>query len=73
MPCHRTSQQGNNAEHIVKTTQEWLQDKFLNVLEGPSQSLKIAVRRRCPSNLTELGMIFSKELEKLPKYRFANL
>jgi transposase len=55
--------------HTVKTMQEWLRDKFLNVLEWPSQSpdlspikhlwrdLKIAVQRRSSSNLTELERI----------------
>ena len=57
--------------------QEWLQDKFLNVLEWPSQSpiehlwrdLKIAVQQSSPSNLTELEMICREEWEKLHKYR----
>jgi transposase len=65
--------------------QEWLWDKFLNVLEWPSQSpdlnpiehlwrdLKIAVERRSPSNLTELEMICREEWEKLPKYMCAKL
>ena len=71
--------------HTAKTTQEWLQDKSLNVLEWPSQSLdlnpiknlwtdlKIAVQRRSLSNLSELERICREEWEKLPKYRCANL
>jgi transposase len=63
----------------------WLQDKSLNVLEWPSQSLdlnpikhlwrdlKLDVQRRSPSNVTELEMICREELEKLPKYRCAKL
>ena len=74
----------NNPKHTAKTTQEWLRDKSLNVLEWPSQSsdlnsiehlwrdLKIAVQRCFPSNLTELERI-CKEWEKLPKYRCAKL
>ena len=73
------------AKHTAKTTQEWLQDKSLNVLEWPSQSpdlnqiehvwrdLKIAVQQPSPSNLTELDRIFREEWEKLPKYSCAKL
>jgi hypothetical protein len=32
------SQQDNNPKHTVKTMQEWLRDKSVNVLELPSQS-----------------------------------
>ena len=71
--------------HTAKTTQEWLRDKSLNVLEWPSQSrdlnlikhlwrdLKIAVQQRSPSNLTELERICREESEKLPKYWRAKL
>jgi hypothetical protein len=31
-------QQDNDLKHTAKTTQEWLRDKSLNVLEWPSQS-----------------------------------
>ena len=31
-------QQDNNPKHTAKTTQEWLRDKSLNVVEWPSQT-----------------------------------
>ena len=33
--------QNNNLKHTAKTTQEWLRDKSLNVLEWPSQNLDL--------------------------------
>ena len=33
--------QDNDPKHTAKTTQEWLRDKSLNVLEWPSQSLDL--------------------------------
>jgi hypothetical protein len=60
---------GNDPKHTAKTTQEWLRDKSLNVLEWHGQSLdlnpikhlwrdlKIAVQRHTPSKLTELERI----------------
>jgi hypothetical protein len=80
-----TFQQDNDPKHTVKTTQELLWDKSLNVLDWPNQSpdlnpikhlwrhLKIAVQRRSPSNLTDLERICRVEWEKLPKYRCAEL
>ena len=67
------------------TTQEWLRDKSLNVLEWPSQNLqlnpiehlwrdlKIAVLQRSPFNLTELKRSSRGEWNKLPKYSWAKL
>ena len=80
-----TFQQDNDTKHTATTTQEWLQDKSLNVLEGPSQSpdlnpiehlwrdLKKLRSDAPPSNLIELERIFREEWEKLPKYRCAKL
>ena len=66
--------------HTAKTTQEWLQDRSLNVLKWPGQSLdlnltehlwsdlKIAVQQRSSSHLTELERICREEWGKFPKF-----
>ena len=75
----------HGGKHTFKTTQGWLRDKSLNVLEWPSQSpdlnpiehlgrdLKIAVQQRSPSNLTEFERICREHWDNLPKYRCAKL
>uniref|UniRef100_A0AAZ3RZL6 Tc1-like transposase DDE domain-containing protein n=1 Tax=Oncorhynchus tshawytscha TaxID=74940 RepID=A0AAZ3RZL6_ONCTS len=69
----------SNRKHTAQTMQEWFWDKSLNVLEWSSQSpvlnpiehlwrdLKIDVKRRSPSNLTDLERICREEWEELPK------
>uniref|UniRef100_A0A8C8C490 Tc1-like transposase DDE domain-containing protein n=1 Tax=Oncorhynchus tshawytscha TaxID=74940 RepID=A0A8C8C490_ONCTS len=80
-----TFQQDSDPTHTAKTTQKLIRDKCLNVLECPSQSsdlnpiehlwrdLKIVVKQRSPSKLSELEKICREEWEKLPKYRCAKL
>ena len=72
-------QQDNNPMHTAMTTQEWLRNKSLNVLERPSQSPYLIPER--PENsceatlrihLTELERICREEREKLP-FRCAKL
>ncbi|KAG2461362.1 CHD6 protein, partial [Polypterus senegalus] len=78
-------QQDNDPKHTAKIPKEWLQDNSVNVLEWPSQSpdlnlivhlwrdLKMAVHRRFPSNLMELGRCCKEEWAKLVKDRCAKL
>ncbi|KAG2460800.1 TCB1 transposase, partial [Polypterus senegalus] len=78
-------QQDNDPKHTAKISKEWLQDNSVNVLEWPSQSpdlnqiehlwrdLKMAVRRRFPSNLMELERCYKEEWAKLAKDRCAKL
>ncbi|KAG2458373.1 TCB1 transposase, partial [Polypterus senegalus] len=78
-------QRDNDPKHTAKISKEWLQDNSVNVLEWPSQSpdlnpiehfwrdLKMAVHRRFPSNLMELGRCCKEERAKLAKDRCAKL
>ncbi len=73
-----TFQKANDQKHTAKTTQEWLRDNSVTVLEWPSQSpnlnpiehlwndLKIA-------NLTELERFCLEEWQRIPKSRCAKL
>ena len=76
----------NNPQHTAEaTTQEWLRDNSLNVLELPTQNLdlnpiehlwsdlKIAVQKRSPSNLTELERSCKEDWETLTKHRGVKL
>ena len=66
-------QQDNDPKHRAKTTQEWLRDKPLNVLEWTSQSPDLNPIEHLWRDLTELERICKEEWEKLPKYRCAKL
>jgi hypothetical protein len=56
----------------MKTTQEWLWDTSLNVLEWSSQSSDLNPIEHLSRDLTELE-ICREEWEKLPKYRCATV
>ena len=75
----------NRTMHTAKTTQAWLRDSSVNVLEWPSQSsdlnpikhlwrdLEMAVHWRSLSNLTELERICRQEWQEIPKSKCAEL
>ena len=72
-------------KHSAETTQRWLRDNSVNVLEWPNQSpdlnlmehlwrdLRMAVHQQCPSNLTELEMICREGWQKISKSTCAKL
>ena len=76
---------GQQTKTHSRETQEWLQDKSLNVLEWLSQipdlnqmkhfwrDLKISVQKHITSNLTDLERICREERKKLLKYRCGKL
>ncbi len=80
-----TFQQDNDPKHTAKIMKEWLHNNSVTVLEWPSQSpdlnpiehlwrdLKMAVRQRLPSNLTELERICKEEWQRIPKSRCEKL
>jgi hypothetical protein len=69
-----TFQQDKDPKH--KTTQEWLRDKSLNVLEWPSQSPDLNLIKHSWRDLkiaVQPERFYREEWEKLPKYRCAKL
>ena len=78
-----TFQQDNHLKDTAKTTQKWLRDNSVNVLEWPSQSpdlnpiehlwrdLKMPVHGRSPSNLRVVERICREEWQNIPKSRCA--
>lgn len=80
-----TFQDNNDPKHTAKRTTEWLKGRKVNVLEWPSQSpdlnlrkcmdelMKRAVYRRSPRNLTELKHFCKEEWANVPQSRCAKL
>nr|ACO14502.1 Transposable element Tcb1 transposase [Esox lucius] len=80
-----TFQHNNDPKHTSKSTNVWLHQKKINVLEVPSQSpdlnpierlrgdLKRAVQRRCPNNLTDLEHFCKEEWANIATSRCAML
>ena len=78
-------QQDNDLKHISQVAKEFLDEKFPEVMEWPSNSpdlnpienlwgiIKHEVEKRMPSNISELHQYLTEEWQKIPSTTLVNL